>query len=154
MVEKELSNRLFKDKVLNETKKVRKNPTPMILYCKDKKKDNFNGYKVDGFSTEFCDEFYPTPTEVGMCLTKDLNVDEINKLDDDYLSYTKSKDRKLNIRMGRGNRNAEMTFVLQSDIFEDINSFPKHVVSMSFVITKIVYYKYFSFLVHDAKNKS
>ena len=129
MTEKELSYRLFNGKVLNGPKIVQKNPTPMILYCKDKKNGNFNGYRVDGFSTKFCDEFYPTPTEVGMCLTKNLNLGEIIKLDDDYLAYTKSNERKFNIPMGRGNRNAEMAFVLQADIYEDLNSFPKHVVS-------------------------
>ena len=90
----------------------------MVLFCKDRQNQNYSGFQIPGFDTNFCNDFFPSPTDVGMCMTKNLNINEVTHFDDDYIGYMSTTKQKPNIDMDRSNRNAESKYVLLTDVFE------------------------------------
>ena len=120
-IEKKLAGRLFGSDNLKANQITFKNPTPMIIYCQDRLDQNFYGDDIGGFSAKFCNDFYPTPTDVGMCMTKNVDIKELLQQDNDLFTYTNAENQKAKTLMGNGNRNAESTYVLLTDIFEDLN---------------------------------
>ena len=66
LIEKNLAGKLFGiNNVRDELDKVLA-PTPLMIYSKDQKNQHFMGDVIPGFSTKFCGEIHPTPTDVGM----------------------------------------------------------------------------------------
>ena len=98
-----------------------KNPSPLVLYCKNERSENFLGEAIDGFSARFCNDFHPTPTDVGICMTKNVDIKSIIHLEEEYFDFLDADNRTAKIKISSGNRNAENTFVLLTDIFEDLN---------------------------------
>ena len=51
---------------------------PLVLFCKDSNDQDWLGDDI-GLDTKFCSDFYPTPTDQGLCLTKNLNFVDLIK---------------------------------------------------------------------------
>ena len=75
--ELELAKKLFGSNVKKFNNTNQLVPNPLVLFCKDKKYQRFSGEQIDGFSNEFCDGFFPTPTDVGFCMTKNMDIRKI-----------------------------------------------------------------------------
>ena len=79
--EKEIASKLFgKNKIKDLEHSIA--PMSMPIYC-EKKETGFIGDNL-GMSEKFCDEFFSTPSDNGICLTKDLNINEIMYPNDQY----------------------------------------------------------------------
>ena len=78
--EKNMAEKLFGTKsILDLSNQIA--PLSQVLFCQNRK-EGFAGDDL-GMKGKFCDEFFPTPTDQGMCLTKNLDIKEIlhnNKL--------------------------------------------------------------------------
>ena len=82
--EKMLSERLFgKNNILNKPPNL-PTPIPFGLFCRNQKNQEFSGEFFNGFETKFCNNLKPTPTDVGICLTSNLNIKNLFHIDDDY----------------------------------------------------------------------
>ena len=91
----------------------------MIIFCKRRRDQEFIGLDVEGMTSKYCDEYFPSPTNVGMCMTKNIDMKQIAHFNDDYSDFFEVEQRFGNDTIEGGNRNAESTTVLMTDIFED-----------------------------------
>ena len=83
--EKMLAERLFgKNNLKNELVSNLPTPIPFGLFCRNLKNQEFSGEFFAGFHTKFCNNLKPTPTDVGICLTSNLNIKDMFHIDDDY----------------------------------------------------------------------
>ena len=94
-------------------------PFSMIIFCKSRRDQEFIGLDVEGMSSKYCDEYFPTPTNAGMCMTKNTDMKQLANFDNDYSDFLEIERRFGNDTIEGGNRNAESTTVLMTDIFED-----------------------------------
>ena len=114
----EIAERLFGKKNIFQNETMAKNPSPMVIFCKNRKDGDFKGEMIDGFSTKFCNDFFPTPTDVGICMTENIDIRNIVRLDNDFSNFMEVGKRMSAAKIGAGNRNAENTFILLTDTFE------------------------------------
>ena len=96
--------------------------TPMGLFCKDKKKDDFQGDAIEGFTSKFCNNFSPMINDVGFCMTKNLNVKEIMTYKADHWEFMEANIQEEVERNDEGNRNSEHMFIIQTNVFDDTAS--------------------------------
>ena len=90
-------------------------PNPVMIFCRNYKNQEFTGNEVVGFFTKFCQDFFPTPTHTGICVTKDLDVKEIiDGPDDDYNIFLESEKQTSKLKVGKSNYWAVSTFVLNA----------------------------------------
>ena len=75
---KKLFGKHVKNKLTNEMA-----PIPLILFCYRKDKEDYIGDDL-GMIAKACNEFFPTPTYQGICLTKNLDIKEVLNLDTNY----------------------------------------------------------------------
>ena len=57
-------------------------PMALVLYCYDRI-DGFEG-DTSNLSVNLCNDFFPSPTDVGICLTKNMDINRIVHQNDDY----------------------------------------------------------------------
>ena len=93
--ELDLAKKLFGPNVKNFKNMNQLVPNPMVLFCKDKKHQRFSGEQIDGFSNEFCDSFFPTPSDVGFCMTKNMDIKKILHKDPLYWNYMEADKQVL-----------------------------------------------------------
>ena len=88
------------------------NLNSLILFCYDR----VNGLQGDdiGMSGKLCNDFYPTPTDMGMCLTRNLNIKDILHANHDYEDIFAGNDKKPKKFNGR-NLWSEMTLIISSN---------------------------------------
>ena len=72
--EQKIFSDVFKSKMKDNTKHVA-SPMAPIVFCYDRS-EGFNGINV-GMSGKICNKFFHTPTDIGMCLTKNLKIRDI-----------------------------------------------------------------------------
>ena len=89
-------------------------PNPFSIYCKNRKHEGFMGENITGFSASFCNSFYLTPTDTGICLTQNVDINKIAYLRKEYSEFMDAKFRNKEEPMTGGNQNAESTFILQA----------------------------------------
>ena len=90
-------------------------PNPLIVFCRNYKNQEFTGNQLDGFSTKFCQNFFPAPTHTGICISKDLDVNEIiNRPDDEYNNFLESEKHSSKLKVGKSNYWAVSTFVINA----------------------------------------
>ena len=93
-----------------------KSPFPLVLYCKNRTEHGFSGIDIEGHSTKFCNSFYPTPTDIGMCMSQNLNVGNILHLGQDRSKFMESQNNDGEFFMDDDNELSESVFILQKDI--------------------------------------
>ena len=95
-------------------------PMPMGLFCKDKRDERFQGETIDGFSNSFCTAFFPVQNDVGFCSTKGFDVKRVMKYHADYWNFMEAEDQHVTSMGEDGNRNAENTIYIQTNVFENL----------------------------------
>ena len=111
--EKKIAEKLFgPDKITNLEYFV--SPMAMSIYCHNKDK-GFTGEDI-GLSLKVCDDFFPTPTDVGICLTKNIEVKEIIHPNEkfDFIYDAHHQKSKRNIEGGTYWSESTLVFSLDS----------------------------------------
>ena len=80
--EKVLASKLFGHSAVRNEELIM-GPTPLVLFC-SRRDTGYVGEETYGLSEKLCDEFFPTPTDDGMCMTQNLDVKEFLK---DYKAH-------------------------------------------------------------------
>ena len=92
-VERNWAANLFgEDNVLEKDQVSSKSPTPFAVLCK-RGKSGYQGEDV-GLSEPSCDDFYPTPSDQGMCMTENLRIHEITDGHEGLELLLEDKSRK------------------------------------------------------------
>ena len=106
--EKEIAESLFGKASIKTDIKHMKSPSALTLFCRDNRKSKFVGHQIKGFMTKFCQEFYSTQTDVGVCSSKNsLQILKDSKI------IAKSNEHKLDDTV----RNMEHTFFIKVNNF-------------------------------------
>ena len=79
--EEELAERIFGNSFTEKLKHTSA-PFSLILFCYQKN----NGFMGDdiGIFAKVCNEFFPTPTDQGICLTQNMDIKEVMKTNKEY----------------------------------------------------------------------
>ena len=108
--EKDLAQRLFGASNIKQPNKTT-SPISIPLFCHNKRV-GFHGENI-GFTSKVCDDFYPGPTDIGMCLTKNLELNKIVLDDPNYNEFLEfDSDRQVDAIEG-GTLWSESTFIFQ-----------------------------------------
>ena len=92
-------------------------PSPFIVFCY-RRNQGYSGNDI-GMHAPVCNDFFPTPSDIGMTMTKNLNdIIKVDKIHEDLFDYD-SKDRLLNLKID-GKIWSETTLVLDTND----NTFP------------------------------
>lgn len=94
-------------------------PMPMGLFCKDKLNRKYQGENISGFSSNFCNDFYPVQNDVGFCTTKGFDVKKVIKYKPDYWDYMEAEKQHISYMNENGNRNSENTLFILTNVFDD-----------------------------------
>ena len=95
-IEQKLAAKLFGEANLKNELKDSQSPLPFSILCekKDYEKDReFYGENV-GWPEPACNDFFPTPTDQGMCMSANLNIREIVHNHEEYDSLLESQFQK------------------------------------------------------------
>ena len=77
--EKELAEKLFgKNRIKGLKHMTTPFPLPFICY---NEKEGFVGDDL-GMFAKACNEFFPTPTDQGICLTRNMDIKKVMKIDE------------------------------------------------------------------------
>lgn len=101
-------------------------PVSLPLFCHLNGKGMI-GDKMEGLSERVCgNEFFPTPSDVGICQTKDLNLKHIAHLDNKYISLFLHESHKPKRKIKEGSLYSESTIVILNEYSSpDRQSYPR-----------------------------
>ena len=108
--EEKMAAKVFNDSKTVKTLKSTRSPVPFAILC-HKKDKGFIGQDV-GFTTPVCNNFFPSPTDQGICMTENINIKEIIH---DYEKYDVLMESSLQGSSDKIQGNAywnEKTFVI------------------------------------------
>ena len=94
---------------------------PLVLFCKDSNDQDWLGDDI-GLDTKFCSDFYPTPTDQGLCLTKNLNFVDLINISEDFSQSFDVNDQKSQILIHGDRINAKATFVIATNANKDLST--------------------------------
>ena len=117
--EKELLTKLFVDPKTKEDNETITGPLPLAIFCYDRS-NGFIGDKVTGISEKLCNRFFPSPTDVGICQTKDSNIDEIMHSPKEYDSLFEPQLQAPIQRFSNNTIGSKATLVLYADGENDL----------------------------------
>ena len=111
--------RLFKDSksIKNNSQPVKTSFASPMIFCYDRS-IGFTGDEV-GLTSKFCDDFFPTPTDSGICLTKNLDLKSVLRPNSQYESIFKPNLRKEPKNFKGNTLWSKMTLVLFPDVDND-----------------------------------
>ena len=90
-------------------------PNPLIVFCRNYKDQGLSGNELAGFSSKLCQDFFPSPTHRGICITKGFDVKKIiNGPDDEYKKFLESEKQSSKLKIGKSNYWAVSTFVINA----------------------------------------
>ena len=132
---------------------------PLIIFCNNIRDQDFLGDAINGFSMKFCNQFSPAPTDVGMCLSKNMNVKEILSVGKDYETYMNTEYFDSDSSLKMGSFWARSTYVLNAAAFNSLKicDFIKAKCSMSHeshILTRSRNKKDFNILMQIHQNKT
>ena len=93
---------------------------PLIIFCKDKLDQDWLGDDI-GLSSKFCSDFYPTPTDQGLCQTKNLNYEALIRLSDGFNESFDTNQQKSSIPTQVDRLNAKATFIIATNAGDAIS---------------------------------
>ena len=110
--EQDLAKKLF------ETGNVKKldpalAPKSPVIFCHNKR-EGFLGHDA-GMSSKFCDDFYPMPTDIGLCLTRNLDIKEVLHENKHFKPLYESNLQSSPDHIQGGTLWGDMTLVLLTD---------------------------------------
>ena len=123
--EKRIANELFgESSIIDGQLKATRSPVPFAILCEQKRYGRENGYIGEnvGWLEPACSSFFPTPTDQGICMTENFNIEEVMHEHDKYealmeSSHQISEDNKV---IG-GSTWSKKTFVITSQTHPSVN---------------------------------
>ena len=112
--EQKLAAKLFDETHLKSEFKETESPLPFAILCEKKefkKEQNYYGEDV-GWPEPACTDFFPTPTDKGMCMTANLNVQDIVHDYEDYDPLMESEFQKSTQKIQGGTVWSQKTYVI------------------------------------------
>ena len=100
-------------------------PNPLPIFCRNEKNEEFHGDTLS--SMRFCNDFFLTPTHVGICMSKNVNVSEIVQIDDNYYHFLEAKEQSSKLKVRKSNYWAVSTFIINA-----LKMDPQKVLSINF----------------------
>ena len=96
---------------------------PIAIFCNRRRNQNFVGENIDGFAVKFCNDFFPAPTDVGICMSKNLAIKNVINYDlnEDYVWYMASDKQIPSSKIGMNSFWAGNEFVLLNNAFDAEN---------------------------------
>ena len=81
-IENDMAKELFPKSKVKDINETYIGPMSPIIYCHDR----LNGFQGDdvGMSAKLCNDFFLAPTDQGMCLTKNIDINEVLNSNEDY----------------------------------------------------------------------
>ena len=87
---------------------------PFVIFCKDRVDQRWHGDDI-GMTPRFCSDFYPTPTDQGICMTKNLNFEDLLDFSSDFTKSFKGNKEKIPVLVQGDRLTAKATFVLYTN---------------------------------------
>jgi hypothetical protein len=87
---------------------------PLIIFCKNELDRKWHGDDI-GMNVEFCHDFYSTPTDNGLCLTKNLNFKKLMDLSGDFQETYEFNDKDVPIKIQGDRLKSQATFVINTN---------------------------------------
>ena len=87
---------------------------PFVIFCKDRVDKKWQGDDI-GMTSSFCSDFYPTPTDQGICMTKNLNFKDMIDFSSDFTESFKGNREKSGELVQSDRLTAKATFVLYTN---------------------------------------
>ena len=109
-----LLGKIFGDNNLNANISNVKSPNPFVVFCRNHIDQDPIGDSLPGFSTKFCNEFFPAPTHTGICITKNLDIKEILHLEEEYNGFFEVEKQSSKLSVGKDNYWAQTTVVINA----------------------------------------
>ena len=84
----------------------------MTIFCHNK----FEGFSGDdiGISDKVCDEFFPTPTDSGICMTSNLDIKKIAHVRKEYEPIFEQNQQTSNKKIQGGTHWSESTLIINT----------------------------------------
>ena len=121
-IEKKLAEKTFGKKIIVSNFTDLITSFPLLIFCNDIRDQKFLGDEINGFSVEFCNKFYPSPTDVGVCFSRNLDTKEVLVLGEDYKPFMGIKDFESDTSLEKSSFWAQSTYVLNAAAFNELAS--------------------------------
>ena len=116
--EKRIAKKLFgESNVIDGQLKATRSPVPFTLLCERKRYGVENGYIGEniGWHEAACDSFFPTPTDQGICMTENFNIQEVMHVHEKYEPLMESSRQTVwDEKLTEGTTWSKSTFVIIS----------------------------------------
>ena len=109
-----LLGKIFGENNLNANISDVKSPNPFVVFCRNHIDQDPIGDSLPGFSTKFCNDFFPAPTHTGICITKNLDTKEIIYLEEEYDGFFEVEKQSSKLTVGKDNYWAQTTVVINA----------------------------------------
>ena len=110
--EQKVAKKIFGDSHVKESPKLI-TPISMAIFC-HKIDDGFLGDEI-GINQKVCNDFFPTPTDQGICLTRNFKLDDIMKFETSYETVFETSQQVPNSNINGGTLWSETTLVIFTD---------------------------------------
>ena len=111
-----LTEKVFGTNDENSKSKEQKNIASMalVIFCRDNINTDWLGDDI-GMAARFCSDFYPTPTDQGICQTKNLNFENLISFSEEFTeSFETNKQNQSSLVQGK-RLNAKATFIVETN---------------------------------------
>ena len=124
--EKNLTKKVFGaiGEALNKTEEFFA-PMPLVKLCKDQSYQKWLGDDI-GMIPKFCNDFYSTPTDQGLCQTKNINIHNLIEISRNFKESFEANNDKKPLKIGTDRLKAKATFVINTNAKNlPIKTFPR-----------------------------
>ena len=87
---------------------------PFMIFCRNIMDQNWLGDDI-GMASKFCSDFYSTPTDQGLCLTKNMNLEDQMRMSKEFTATYEINKEKIPMKNQVGPYNSEATFVINTN---------------------------------------
>ena len=86
----------------------------LVIFCKNELDKKWHGDDI-GLDTKFCNDFYSTPTDNGLCLTKNLNFKNLMDLSGDFQKTYQFNEKDVPIKIQGDRLKSQASFVINTN---------------------------------------
>ena len=116
-LEQNIATKLFGNKATKNLK-YSMAPSPLILFCYTKD-EGFTGDDL-GIFANACNEFFPTPCDQGICLTKGMDIKRVMQKIEGYGSLFEEELQKMNENLVDGTSGSKSTLVFLTGVGRNV----------------------------------
>ena len=87
---------------------------PLVIFCKNELDRKWHGDDI-GLNVKFCHDFYSTPTDNGLCLTKNLNFKSLIDLSGSFQETYEFNDKEVPMKIQGDRLKSQATFVINTN---------------------------------------